>query len=98
MTPTWAVILVGLAGGAVGSLLTAFVTISHERASEFRSHLLNAAYEFSTGAIAALQQARLAAGEILKQDLTTPLSDRGRFRPEIQANLDKANGAVDEVF
>jgi hypothetical protein len=48
MTPTWAVILVGLAGGVIGSAVTTLLTISHERAAEFRSHMLNAADDFST--------------------------------------------------
>ncbi len=97
MTPTWAVILVGLGSAVLGSLLGTLPTISHERAAEFRSRMQSAADEFSTGAITALQQARFAAGEVLK-DETTPLSDERGFRPEIQAHLDKANEAVDDVL
>lgn len=97
MTPTWAVILVGLAGGVLGSLITTLLTISHERATELRSHMLNAADDFSTGAISALQQARNAAGEIRKDD--TPLDDdTGWFRPEIRNLLDAANQVVDDVL
>jgi hypothetical protein len=97
MTPTWAVIVVGLTSGALGSLLTAGVTASHERAAEFRSKLLNAADEFSIATILALQKTRDAAGRIL--DAERPLVDHaGRFKPEIQAELDAANGAVDDVF
>ena len=97
MTPTSAVILVGVVSGALGSLVTAVVTVSHERAAEFRSRMLNAADEFSTAAIAALQQARNAAGEIKKDD--APLDDdTGWFRAEIKSHLDAANQAVDDVF
>jgi hypothetical protein len=97
VTPTWAVVLVGLAGGALGSLLTTLVTISHERGAELRAHMLNAADGFSTGAIAALQQARNAAGEIKKDD--SPLDDdSGWFRSDIKALLDAASGAVDDVL
>jgi hypothetical protein len=97
VTPTWAVILVGLAGGALGSLLTTLATISHERAAELRAHMLNAADEFSTGAISALQQARNAAGEVKRDD--APLDDEtGWFRPEIKGHLDVANAAVDDVL
>jgi glutathione S-transferase len=73
------------------------LTISHERAAELRAHLLSAADEFSTGAVAALQQARNAAGEIKKDD--TPLDDKtGWYRKEIQTCLDAANDAVNEVL
>jgi hypothetical protein len=97
VTPTWAVVLVGLAGGVLGSLLTTVLTISHERAAELRAHMLNAADEFSTEAIAALQHARNAAGEIKKDD--APLDDEtGWFRAEIRAYLDKANQAVDDAL
>src|ERR1044072_5576652 len=97
MTPTWAVILVAFISGVLGSLLTAGATASHERAAEFRSRLLNAADEFSTAAIAALQQARNAAGEIRRTE--GPLDDTtGWFKAEIKTSLDAANDAVDEVF
>jgi hypothetical protein len=97
MTPTWAVILVGLVGGALGALATTLLTISHERAAEFRSHLLNAADEFSTATIVALQKTRDAAGEI--GNASGPLvGARGLFLPEIKAQLDAANAAVDDVF
>lgn len=88
MTPTWVVVLVGLGSGVVASVLTAMLTISHERAAELRAHMLNAADAFSTGAIAALQQARNAAGEITKDD--APLDDEtGWFRLEIRTSSTK---------
>lgn len=97
MTPTWAVILVGLGSAVLGSLLGTLLTISHERAAEFRSRMLSAADEFSTGAISALQQARNAAGEVWKED--TPLDDEtGWFRAEIKGHFDAANAAVDDVL
>ena len=96
MTPTWAVILVGLGSAILGSLLATMLTISHERAAELRGHMLSAADEFSTGAIAALQQARIVAGEV--KNPATPIWDGMNFEPEIQAHLDKANGAADEVL
>src|SRR4051794_26871691 len=87
LTPTWAVILVGLGSAVIGSLLTTLVTISHERAAELRAHMLNAAAEFSTGAITALHQARNAASEVKRDD--APLDDdTGWFRPEIKKPLD----------
>ena len=97
MTPTWAVIFVGITSGALASLVTAVLTVSHERAAEFRSRMLNAADEFSTAAIAALQQTRDAAGVVL-EDKTGLVDDTGSFRPEIKTQLDGANEAVDDVF
>jgi hypothetical protein len=97
VTPTWVVILVGLGSGVFGSLLTTVLTISHERAAQLRTHMLNAADEFSTGAISALHQARNAAGEIKKDD--TSLDDEtGWWRSEIKTSLDAANQAVDDVL
>ena len=60
MTPTWAVIVVAVASGLLGTLLT----ISHERAAELRTRMLNAADEFATGTVTALQKLRNSAGEI----------------------------------
>jgi hypothetical protein len=97
MTPTWAVILVGLGSAVLGSLLTTFLTISHERAAEFRSRMLNAADQFSTAAIAARQQTRDTAGTIMDDD-TSLVDEAGSFKPSIKAQLDAANRAVDDVF
>jgi hypothetical protein len=59
--------------------------------------MLNAADEFSTGAIEALQIARNAAGEIKKDD--SPLDDETNwFRQDIKTYLDAANQAVDDVL
>jgi hypothetical protein len=98
VTPTWAVILVGLGAAVLGSLLTTLLTISHERAAEFRSHMLNAADDFSTATIAARQQCRNAAGEVRRT--VGPLDDpaTGWFKEEIKTLLDSANDAVDAVF
>lgn len=94
MTPTWAVVLVGITSGALASLVTALVAASHERAAEFRERMLNAADEFSTAAIVALQQARDVAGKI--EDPRTPLRDPGSgfFGAEVSARLDAATQAV----
>jgi PleD family two-component response regulator len=87
MTPTWAVILVGVTSGALGSLVTAVVTASHERAAEFRTRMLNAADEFSTAAIVASQQTRDTAGAV--KDAKAPLvDDTGAFRSEIKTLLE----------
>jgi hypothetical protein len=97
VTPTWAVILVGIGGALLGSLVGTLLTISHERAAEFRAHQLNAADDFTISAIAALQEARITAGEIKKDDAS--LNDTtGWFRKEIQASLDAANIAVDAAI
>src|SRR6476620_10273469 len=98
MTPTWAVILVGLAGGLLGSTVATLLTISHERAAEFRSRMLNAADDFSTGAITALQQARNAAGEIKRDEQPLDDENTGWFRAELKSYLDAANKAVDDTL
>jgi hypothetical protein len=91
------VILVGIGGALLGSLVGTLLTISHERAAEFRAHQLNAADDFSTATIAALQEARSAGGEIKKDDAS--LNDStGWFRKDIQAVLDVANAAVDATI
>jgi hypothetical protein len=97
VTPTWAVVLVGLGSAVLGSLLATLLTITHERSAEFRSRMLNAADEFSTGAIEALQQAQVTAGEVMK-DSATPLVDGEGLRPEIQEQLDKVNAAFDDLL
>jgi hypothetical protein len=79
-------------------LVTAIVTASHERAAEFRERMLNAADDFSTAAIVALQQVREVASEI--KGAKEPLVDGmpPSFKPEIKTLLDQANKAVDDVF
>jgi hypothetical protein len=73
------------------------VTASHERAAEFRERMLNAADEFSTAAIVALQQARAVAGEII--DPRTPLlNEKNAFTAKTKARLDEVNKTVDDVF
>jgi len=77
--------------------VTANVTVSHERAAELRSHMLDAADEFSTGAIAALRRVRNAAGDVMNDD--EPLLDQaGSFRPELTAAFDRANDAIDDAL
>jgi hypothetical protein len=109
VTPTWAVILVGLGSAVIGSLFTTLATISHERAAELRTRMLNAADEFSTGASAAIQQMYVAGIEIRKEidqrgeggggkrSKAKPHSDERGFSPEIQAHLDKVSEAVDDA-
>jgi hypothetical protein len=90
-------LLVGLAGGAVGSLLTTWARISYERAAEIRAHMLGAADEFSTSTLAALTTARNATGAVLRD--STPLLDEGGYwREDIQTAFDAANEAVDLVL
>jgi hypothetical protein len=91
MNSTWAYLLVGLAGGAVGSLLTTWMRISYDRGAELRQHMIDAADQFSTATLAALSQARNAAGEIRRS--TAPLDDA-----PIKELLDLANDAVDDVL
>lgn len=98
MTPTWAVILVGIGSALFGSLIGTLLTISHERAAELRAHMLNAASDFSTSAIKALQEARIAAGEIKKDNQPLVDEDTGWYRDEIKTHLDAANQAVDDVL
>jgi hypothetical protein len=106
VTPTWAVILVGLGSAVIGSLFTTLATISHERAAELRTRMLNAADEFSTAASAAIQQMYVAAIEIRrdgtgeraeKRSKAKQLGDERRFSPTIQAHLDRVDEAVDDT-
>jgi hypothetical protein len=98
MTPTWAVVLVGLGSGLVGSFVTTLVRISHERGAELRSHMLNAADLFSTGTIEALFKARSATGPLLENEDVQLIEPSGSFRPDIQTVLDDVSSAVDEVL
>ena len=91
MTPTWAVILVGLGSAVIGSLFTTLATISHERAAELRTRMLNAADEFSTEANTAIQQMYVASLEIRKAP-----PDQG-YSQEIQAHVDKLSESVDDA-
>jgi hypothetical protein len=64
-------ILVAVAAGLGGTL----VKVSHDRAAELRSRMLDAADEFSTRVVTALHAARNSSGEILdlgKDDLVDP--------------------------
>ena len=106
MTPTWAVILVGLGSAVIGSLFTTLATISHERAAELRTRMLNAADEFSTAASAAIQQMYVAETEIRragtgetggKRSKSKPFREERRFSPAIRAHLDKVDQAVDDT-
>jgi hypothetical protein len=91
------VLLVGLGAGFLGAAVTTLLTISHERAAEFRSHQLNAADGFSTATILALQRVRDAAGEVM--DAKGPLvEESGSFKAEIKTHLDAANQALDDAF
>jgi hypothetical protein len=67
------------------------------RDAHARTRLLDAADGFSTGTLAALSRARIAAGEIKKN--ADPLDDEsGWWRQDIRVHLDAANEAVDEVL
>jgi hypothetical protein len=44
--PVWAAVVVGLGSGLVSSIVSTVLTISHERAAEFRSRMLLAAEDF----------------------------------------------------
>jgi hypothetical protein len=44
--PLWSALLVGLAGGVLGTLVGTLLTISHERGAEFRTRMLSAADDF----------------------------------------------------
>lgn len=66
MTPTWVVLVVGLGSGVIGSVVTAVVQTSHERAAELRGNMLNAADAFATAVLEALAAARNTAGEVTK--------------------------------
>jgi hypothetical protein len=94
MTPTWAVLLVALGSGLLGIWLQ----ISHERGAEIRTRMLDAADQFSTGVVAALQEARNAAGEVKKAEPPLIESNAHRFKKDVQTRLDVANQAVDHVL
>jgi hypothetical protein len=56
-TPTWATLVLAIiGGGAVGTVLTTFWRIRHERAEAWRTRLLDAADDFTTGALQALMK------------------------------------------
>jgi hypothetical protein len=96
MNPTWAYLLVGLAGGAIGSLLTTWMRISYDRGAELRLRMIEAADQFSTGTLEALARIRNAAGEIRKD--AAPLDDGSWWREDIREVLDAGNDAVDDLL
>jgi hypothetical protein len=56
-TSTWVTLVAAIVGGgAVGTVLTTFWRIKHERAEAWRSRLLDAADDFATGALEALMK------------------------------------------
>lgn len=67
--PVWVAVVVGLGSGLVSSIVSTLLTISHERAAEFRSRMLQAAEDFLRRAEAVRRRARrprgTAAGEPL---------------------------------
>jgi H+/Cl- antiporter ClcA len=84
MTPTWAVIVVGLISGALGVLLSTLLRISHERGAEMRGRMLDAADGFSAAVVAALQDAASAESKIINDLPTDLLTATGEWLPEIQ--------------
>ena len=56
--PVWGAIVVGLGSGLVSSIVGTLLTISHERAAEFRSRMLQAAEDFLRRAEAVRRFAR----------------------------------------
>lgn len=67
--PVWAAVVVGLGSGLISSIVSTLLTMSHDRAAEFRSRMLQAAEDFLRRAEAVRQAARrprgTAAGEPL---------------------------------
>jgi hypothetical protein len=56
-TPDWLTLLVAvIGGGAVGTLITTFWRVRHERAESWRSRLLDSADDFATGALQAFMK------------------------------------------
>jgi hypothetical protein len=95
MTPTWAVILVGLGSAVVGSLLTTLMTISHERAAELRKHMLDAADEYSTTAMNALEQLRLAGSQVDKAK--GRIYEAEELKSDLTETFEAARAATDAV-
>jgi hypothetical protein len=58
--PVWATVLVGLGAGVVGTLLSTFLRISHERETELRSRMLHAADDFVAAVTPALMNTKAA--------------------------------------
>jgi hypothetical protein len=56
--PVWVAIVVGLGSGLASSMVSTLMTISHERAAEFRSRMLQAAEDFLRRAEAARRLVR----------------------------------------
>lgn len=56
--PVWAAVVVGLGSGLISSIVSTLLTISHERAAEFRSRMLQAAEDFLRRAEAVRRLAR----------------------------------------
>ena len=56
--PVWGAIVIGLGSGLVSSIVSTLLTISHERAAEFRSRMLQAAEDFLRRAEAVRRFAR----------------------------------------
>jgi len=46
----WIALVTGLGSGLVGSVIGTMLTVSHQRAAEFRSRMLSAAEDFLAGA------------------------------------------------
>jgi hypothetical protein len=93
MTTVVVAVLVAIASGLGATLLT----ISHERGAELRGRMLDAADEFSTRAVAALNVARNSFGEILVLSGEGPYVESDTIRSEIQEAIDRLGLAVAEA-
>jgi len=60
--PVWVAVVVGLGSGLISSIVSTLLTISHERAAEFRSRMLQAAEDFLRRAEAVRRLARRPRG------------------------------------
>ena len=102
-TPLWVTLVVGLGAGVLGSLLTTTLRIRHEREADFRSRMLEAADDFVSAAMSAVDR---AAEHDLKYSLrkldaevrtaTTALS--AEHRKEIDELWDSTSEALREAI
>ena len=66
--PLWGALLVGLAGGVLGTLVGTLLTISHERGAEFRTRMLSAADDFLRAATEVAQSIGTAESAITSKE------------------------------
>jgi L-2-hydroxyglutarate oxidase LhgO len=91
MAPVWVTVLVGLASGVVGTLLSTLLRISHERAAELRSRMLEAADDY----VRALDDAcRLADEAGLPQVAASFFTHEGELASDEAAAAESAREAA----